>query len=125
MAYQARRSGGFHVRRWGLMSSTCEHLEDYVTEVLAGWPPLTDGQLDRIAALLRAGSRRGPKNQPERPSGRRNRQSPGNPAGQGTGPGRDYGIPPGQANHTTQRHTGKQPATQTRLEEELSDAQSI
>jgi len=34
-------------------------LEEHVDKVLAGWPPLTDEQLDRIAALLRAGSRSG------------------------------------------------------------------
>jgi hypothetical protein len=34
-------------------------LEERVSEVLAGWPPLTDEQLDRVAALLRAGSRGG------------------------------------------------------------------
>ena len=30
-----------------------------VDKVLAGWPELTDAQLDRVAALLRAGSRGG------------------------------------------------------------------
>ena len=34
-------------------------LEERVNEMLAGWPPLTDEQLDRVAALLRAGSRGG------------------------------------------------------------------
>jgi len=34
-------------------------LEEHVNKVLADWPPLTDEQLDRIAALLRAGSRGG------------------------------------------------------------------
>jgi hypothetical protein len=34
-------------------------LEEHVDKVLAGWPSLTDAQLDRIAALLRAGSRSG------------------------------------------------------------------
>jgi hypothetical protein len=28
---------------------------DRVAKILADWPPLTDAQLDRIAALLRAG----------------------------------------------------------------------
>ena len=32
-------------------------LEEHVTKILADWQPLTDEQLDRIAALLRAGSR--------------------------------------------------------------------
>ncbi|SJM62811.1 hypothetical protein FM101_07485 [Arthrobacter rhombi] len=30
-----------------------EHLEDYVARVVAEAPPLTPGQLDRIAGLLR------------------------------------------------------------------------
>jgi hypothetical protein len=30
-------------------------LEKYVTKVVAGWPPLNDEQLVRIAALLKAG----------------------------------------------------------------------
>jgi hypothetical protein len=36
-----------------------ESLEEQVARVIANWPPLTDTQLDRIAALLRAGSRVG------------------------------------------------------------------
>lgn len=36
-----------------------EKIAHYVEKTLAGWPPLTDEQLDRIAALLRAGSRGG------------------------------------------------------------------
>lgn len=35
------------------------NLADHVAKVLAGWPPLTDEQLDRIAALLRTGGRGG------------------------------------------------------------------
>jgi hypothetical protein len=31
------------------------NLEDHVEKVLAGWPKLTDAQLDRIAGMLRAG----------------------------------------------------------------------
>ncbi len=34
-----------------------QRLADHVDRVLADWPPLSDVQLDRIAALLRAGSR--------------------------------------------------------------------
>ncbi len=34
-----------------------QRLADHVDRVLADWPPLTDEQLDRVAALLRAGSR--------------------------------------------------------------------
>jgi excisionase family DNA binding protein len=34
-------------------------LASAVSQVLATWPPLTDEQLDRIAALLRAGSSAG------------------------------------------------------------------
>ena len=34
-----------------------QQLADHIDKVMAGWPPLTDAQLDRIAALLRAGSR--------------------------------------------------------------------
>lgn len=30
-------------------------LEEYVSKVVAGWPPLTGEQLERVAALLRAG----------------------------------------------------------------------
>jgi hypothetical protein len=30
-------------------------LEAHVAEIVAGWPKLTDEQLDRIAAILRAG----------------------------------------------------------------------
>jgi hypothetical protein len=30
-------------------------LAEHVEKVVAGWPPLTDAQLDRIAGLLRAG----------------------------------------------------------------------
>jgi hypothetical protein len=30
-------------------------LEQHVAEVVAGWPPLSDEQLDRISALLRTG----------------------------------------------------------------------
>lgn len=30
-------------------------LEEHVAKVIADWPPLTAAQLDRIAALLRAG----------------------------------------------------------------------
>jgi hypothetical protein len=32
-------------------------LQEHVAEVVAGWPPLTDEQLDTIAGLLRAGLR--------------------------------------------------------------------
>jgi hypothetical protein len=32
------------------------NLEEHVNRVLAGWPPLSEQQLDRIAAILRAGS---------------------------------------------------------------------
>jgi hypothetical protein len=38
-------------------SLRAERLAEHVDKVLAGFPPLTDAQLDRIAALLRAGSR--------------------------------------------------------------------
>lgn len=31
-------------------------LEEHVDKVLAGWPPLTDEQIDRVVALLRAGA---------------------------------------------------------------------
>lgn len=31
------------------------NLADHVAEVVAGWPPLTEEQLDHIAGLLRAG----------------------------------------------------------------------
>ncbi len=34
-----------------------ERLVEHVERILAGWPPLTDEQLDRVARLLRAGSR--------------------------------------------------------------------
>jgi hypothetical protein len=34
-----------------------QRLAEHVDNVVAGWPPLTDAQLDRIAALLRSGSR--------------------------------------------------------------------
>jgi hypothetical protein len=30
-------------------------LEEHVAKIVADWPPLTDEQLDRVAALLRAG----------------------------------------------------------------------
>jgi hypothetical protein len=30
-------------------------LEDHVAKVIAGWPPLTDAQVNRIVALLTAG----------------------------------------------------------------------
>lgn len=33
------------------------YLADHVRRVLAEWPPLSDAQLDRIAALLRAGTK--------------------------------------------------------------------
>jgi hypothetical protein len=33
-----------------------QKLADHVAEVVAGWPPLTPEQLDRIAALLRTGA---------------------------------------------------------------------
>jgi hypothetical protein len=32
-----------------------ERLAEHVEKVVAGWPKLTDEQLDRVAALLRAG----------------------------------------------------------------------
>ena len=31
------------------------NLADHVAAVVAGWPPLTPAQIDRVAALLRAG----------------------------------------------------------------------
>lgn len=34
-----------------------ESLEEHADRIVAEWPPLTDEQLDRIAALLRVGSR--------------------------------------------------------------------
>lgn len=34
-------------------------LADHIAAVIAGWGPPTDEQLDRIAALLRAGTRSG------------------------------------------------------------------
>ena len=34
------------------------NIENAVAKVIAEWPPLTDAQLDRIAALLRAGCAR-------------------------------------------------------------------
>jgi hypothetical protein len=34
-------------------------LVEHIERIIADWPPLTDEQLDRIAALLRAGSRAG------------------------------------------------------------------
>jgi hypothetical protein len=36
-----------------------ESLEEHVARIIANWPPLSAAQLDRIAALLRNGSRAG------------------------------------------------------------------
>ncbi|MGO9382398.1 MAG: hypothetical protein ACLP4W_09945 [Mycobacterium sp.] len=38
-------------------SLRASRLEEHVAKVVDGWPPLTDEQLDNVAALLRAGSR--------------------------------------------------------------------
>jgi hypothetical protein len=37
-----------------------ERLADHVQQVIAEWPPLTDGQLARVAALLITGANGGP-----------------------------------------------------------------
>jgi len=36
-----------------------KRLAEHVAKTIAGWPPLTDAQLDSVAALLKAGRKRG------------------------------------------------------------------